>query len=143
MKAIKFLFLALGLFLVQAPSHAAVAIHGADTNHNLKAEQMSAFLDMTPASFEEATGRKMKFKERVALKMMKKKMKRMEARKDRAKTKGFQFHVGSFLLCLFLSLLGFLIAWLVWGFDDRDILLSSVIGLVASLALFGGIFGAL
>ncbi len=147
----KFNLLLITLFFAINTSYGVVMVEG-EINAHSKAFSQADFekfdeekiMNLTPEKFEAENGRKMKFKEKLALKMLQKKIKKANKKKNKkAVAAGFSFHLGAFLLCLFLSLLGLLIAWLVWG-SDRDVLISGAIGVAVSLVLWGGLlFGVL
>lgn len=101
---------------------------------NLSAEE---FLALTPKEIKKNTGKKLRFKEKVALKIaqttLKRNLKKAKKGKDVTGTKKMTFHIGGFLLGFFLGLIGVLIAYLV--LEDKDAGKSSLIGLGAALVL--------
>jgi len=105
---------------------------------NLNVDEIQEF-DMD--EIEDRIGKKLKWKEKQGLQTLKWKIKRwkkdgltneeIDAKLDAG---AFSFNFLGFLLGFFLSLIGVLIAWLVWGGEG---LKSSLIGLVFNLLLIG------
>jgi len=77
---------------------------------------VAEFANMKPREIQQRTGQKMKFKERLALRLVQKKIKRQlrkGERIDEMPAIGDSFNIIGFLLGLFLGLIGMLIAYLL------------------------------
>lgn len=90
--------------------------------HTGKFISIEEFMKLTPESYKEITGKKMKFKEKIGLNFGKRSLKKiinkdgtvdvrkMEKMKKRGLFGSWQWHWGGFALGLFLSLLGPIVA---------------------------------
>ena len=94
----------------------------------------SEFVNISPKQIQSRTGKKLKFKERMVLKMVQSGAKR-QLKKDGAlnfEDLSYDFSLGGFLLGFILGLLGVLIAAL--GFP-KNVLKSALLGLVIWVGL--------
>lgn len=102
------------------------AIH---RNKNVEAIEATAPAIPSKADLEEKLGRKLNFKEKVSLALLKRKMKKQAAAKKRGKAKssGGKNQVIAFLLCFFLGVLGIHRFYL--GYNGMGILYILTLGL--------------
>lgn len=110
---------------------------------------VQAFLSLTPAKVKEMTGKKMKLKERIVLKLAQKQVKK-EMKKGKevnlaTTMKGFSdnFNLGAFLLGVFLLFFGVLIVYLTNWEDPSIARKSAWRGLLTGLLIASAIIGAL
>ncbi|MEO1516780.1 MAG: hypothetical protein AAFV95_17295 [Bacteroidota bacterium] len=101
---------------------------------------LNEFLNLSPKAYKKKTGKKLKLRERIVLKMaqkqIKKKLKKNEAFDANALVakNNSNFHLAGFLLGFFLGLIGFLIALLVWR-EDKAPRRSALKGLLLAILL--------
>jgi hypothetical protein len=124
----------------------SVNLSSADALGNMDAQ---TFLTLTPAKVKEITGKKMKLKERIVLKLtqkhVKKEMKKGKEVDLKTTLKGFSdnFSLGAFLLGVFLLFIGVLIVYLT-EWEDRSVARKSAWrGLLTGLLIASAIIGAL
>ena len=146
--SITFLFLGLALFFSQQVL-AVVKVTSPTVNPTLEKVNGVEFIDsditiedivnLKPKEIEKKAGKKLKFKEKLALKLAKGKIKKaMKKGKSPEEIKAelaagdFNFHIGGFILGFLLGVLGVLIAYLL---IDRDAGISALIGVGAVLVL--------
>ena len=98
------------------------------------------FMNLSPAIIKARTGKRMKIKDRLALKLTQRALQKQLDRGEQAdfEEANYNFSLGGFLLGFFLGLLGVLIALIAF---PRDVFRSSLVGLLCFiLVLLLGIF---
>lgn len=97
------------------------------------------FLSLTPKKYRELTGKKMKFSQKVSLKIAQYKVKRMvkqnkniDVMKFTPQVETSDFNIGGFVLGLILGIIGVLIAYLI---GDRSVIKWAWLGLAVWAAI--------
>ena len=142
MKRLLFILPALLLFTLLNPLYGTVGVGPAE----IEGDEISVFdqvtiqdiMDLDRDVMEEKIGRKLKVKERIALKIAQKRLKRaykkgqLEEKADAITADGKSFNIWGFILGFLLGLIGVLIAYLAIGKDAGR---SSWWGLLLAVAL--------
>ena len=94
-------------------------------------DDVQEFMALSPREMGKRRGQKLTFKERMAVKLVKRQVRKMERRGQEvsleaaSQNAASDFNIGGFLLGFLLGLIGVLIALLI----DRDLVNSALIGL--------------
>ena len=107
-----------------------------------KKVSLEEFLKMTPKHYKEITGKKMKFKDKISMKLAQRQLKKcmnsdgtvnME-KLNKVDTSGF--NIGGFALGLFLSIIGVLIAYLISKGEQPNLVKWAWIGAAVGLIIY-------
>lgn len=131
MKHLSKLFLMSLILTLSVQGFSAVSVAPSKAKEKIKVTDQlteSDILTLSSKEIEQKIGKKLKFKEKVALKVAKKNIKRVKAGKK-------PFNGLGFVLGLVLGLIGVLIAYLVLEEDRPGAGKSSIFGMLAWLAL--------
>jgi hypothetical protein len=118
-------------------SELQIPLYGSD-----KTISLADFLKLTPKGYKELTGKKLKLKDKLGLKLIQREFKKCIDKdgtvnvEKMKKVDGSGFNIGGFLLGFFLSIIGVLIAYLISKGEQPNLVKWAWIGAAISLVIY-------